>query len=339
MQGYEKNEVKTRRDFTWTYYVSRGDESLTPIMLIHGWPDHAQMFEGIVKYLRQFGVKNTIILPDVLGFDGSSKPTNPAVYRYDALSEDIVDILEAQKIPKIIVGGHDWGSVIAQRFYNFRPDRVTAILLLNGPYMAPSKEKFDLDAVNAMTEQMLGYPAMAYWSLFTAPDGPQILKDNVGRLFSALHAAGSDSMQRFFCTPGAIRTYLLAPPGAPEDEVKDYAKDPAFRQAFIDRMRRDGFEAPQCCYLAPLENAHREAESQLSEERCKVNVPLLYIGCTEDAVCRPEFMAPAKLAGMLPDLEEPKLVESGHWCPYEKPEEVAKIMAEYLLRRFPARND
>lgn len=45
-------------------------------------------------------------------------------------------------------------------------------------------------------------------------------------------------------------------------------------------------------------------------------------------------MSDAKEAGLVDDVEE-KVVEAGHWVMYEKPEEMAGLMKDWLERRFP----
>ena len=49
-----------------------------------------------------------IIAPDMLGYGGTDKPTDPAVYKGTLMAKDMVDILDAEKIAKVIVIGHDW---------------------------------------------------------------------------------------------------------------------------------------------------------------------------------------------------------------------------------------
>jgi soluble epoxide hydrolase / lipid-phosphate phosphatase len=47
-------------------------------------------------------------------------------------------------------------------------------------------------------------------------------------------------------------------------------------------------------------------------------------------------MSDAKEKGLVLDLEE-KVVQAGHWCLYEKPEEIARVIGEWLQKRFPGR--
>jgi pimeloyl-ACP methyl ester carboxylesterase len=48
-------------------------------------------------------------------------------------------------------------------------------------------------------------------------------------------------------------------------------------------------------------------------------------------------MGPAKEQGLVEDLEE-KVVDAGHWVLYEKPDEIAELIADWLKRKFPVKN-
>lgn len=139
-------------------------------------------------------------------------------------------------------------------------------------------------------------------------------------------------MKNLFCTPNRFREYLEGE--GDEPSVRAFAKDPRSKQAFLDRLARDGFDGAQCWYKATTSNIQSQSDSELPKGRERVNVPVLYIGCKWDAVCRPEGMMEAKLKGWLPDLEETPMLDCAHCSPYEAPEEVAKYLGDWLQRKF-----
>jgi soluble epoxide hydrolase/lipid-phosphate phosphatase len=165
----------------------------------------------------------------------------------------------------------------------------------------------------------------------TAEDGPAVCKDNADRLFTVLHGTG-DTMKRFLCVKDALRNHLTG--SEPSPEVRPYAQDPGFKKAFIERMRHDGFDAPLCWYKAAVFNFQHENDKNLPEGRDKLEVPVLYMGGKEDVVTRPEVMQPAIEKGLLPQLEKADMMAAGHWIPYEKTDEVAGNMAQWLRKNF-----
>jgi soluble epoxide hydrolase/lipid-phosphate phosphatase len=93
-------------------------------------------------------------------------------------------------------------------------------------------------------------------------------------------------------------------------------------------------------YHSLVKNTMLEDERDLCKaeggEVGKIEVPLLYIGQTGDFVCRIDQMGPAKGQGLVPDLEE-KVVDAGHWVLYEKPDEIAGLITDWLQRKFPVK--
>jgi soluble epoxide hydrolase/lipid-phosphate phosphatase len=330
MDGFDKKTLKTSRGYTYTYYTSAGDSSLPTLLFQHGFPDHAGMWQQVASGVKS--TKHPIIIPDMLGYDGTDKPTDPAAYKFELMTKDIIEILDAEGAQKCISIGHDWGSTFAARLYQYHPERVAGLVNINVPYTPLSRSPFDLDAVNAMTEKIFGYPIWMYWYLFTAPDGAAVLEGDLDLLHDMLHVDG-EIMKTFFCSKDGMR-------GPLEHKVKHdfairpYAQDPAFKKSFVDRMRRDGFEAPLCWYKAMTTNVQSDSDAAVPDDRQKVNVPTLYFGGTQDCVCRPEMMHQAVQNGLLPHLENAGMIEAGHWTPYEKPDEVVAKLEPWLKKNY-----
>jgi soluble epoxide hydrolase/lipid-phosphate phosphatase len=142
----------------------------------------------------------------------------------------------------------------------------------------------------------------------------------------------AETIKHFFTGPNAMREYLLN--GGIEIELRSYAQDPEFKQDFIDRFTRDGFEGAQCWYKANTENHQYESDKNLPEGAEKVNVPMLYMGAKDDAVCRPEAMIPAIKGGLVPHLEQANMIDAAHWTPYEASEEVAGNIRGWLQKHY-----
>lgn len=273
---------------------------------------------------------NRLILPDLLGYGGTDKPTDPAAYAYHLMVRDIVDILDAEGIDKVVSLGHDHGVGTATRFYNHHPDRTAAVITMNVAYRPINKEQpFDLDAVNAMGKKAFGYTPFDYWYLFTAPDGPKILNENVDRLWDVAHANKFEDMRDIMCAPGGLRRYATDR-SIPSIEIRAYSKDEKLKEEWIGRLKENRFEAPVCWYLALTQNHQFESDKKIKDDNIKVNVPMLYIGCDQDAVCRPELIKPPQEAGLLPDLTVEILEGVAHWPMYERPEETCRIIMDFV---------
>lgn len=126
-----------------------------------------------------------------------------------------------------------------------------------------------------------------------------------------------------------MRNYLLADT---RQELDDYAT-PEMQRDFVAMFQRDGFAAPLQWYRASAGNVHWAVEQRIPEERFKVTVPALFVGCTHDNVCLPVLNQAAVERGLLPDLVVREL-DSSHWCPLEKPAELGVAVREWLDGKF-----
>ncbi|KAI1412960.1 alpha/beta-hydrolase [Hypoxylon sp. FL1857] len=329
MDSLQHKTLKTSRGFTYSYYVSNPAGAKQTLLFQHGFPDDARLWDGIVRKLTDY----RLVVPDLLGYSGTSKPTDPAAYSYTGQTQDLVEILDAEGIGKVVSVGHDWGSFVAQRFYNHHRDRVEALILLNVPYSLPSESPPDLKQINDYLEQTIGFPALAYQEFFITDEAPALLKAHLDRFYQALHGSPDGWVKKLWGARGKLRSWLVDE--SQEVELLSYAQNPELRRTFIERFQRDGFEGPLCYYKAQNSAVQYESDKTLGPDSLVVQVPLFFIACTGDPIGEIDLMGPAKEKGLVPDLEEVS-IDSRHWSPLEKPDEIAVLIASFLEKRFPS---
>ncbi|OAL53570.1 epoxide hydrolase [Pyrenochaeta sp. DS3sAY3a] len=333
MDGFEQKTLLTQRSLKYTYYISPpkpSPQSHPALLFLHGFPDSAHLWSAVLSHLTH--LPNRLIIPDCLGYAGTDKPADTSLYAYSGQAQDLIDILDAEDVATSIIIGHDWGSALAQRTYLHHPERFSGVVLLNTAYMVPSPQRFDLGAVNEATTRTLGYPQFAYWEFFLAPDAASIIDANLERMWAVLHGQGEDWMKKLFCVRGAMRAFML---GEEEVPLKSYAVDSAsaWKQHFMADFGTSGFAPALQMYKAMAENVQFDSDATIPRENLKINVPLLFVVCSQDAVCAREMMDQAKSEGLVPDLKEVS-VECAHWSPMEKPEEVAGHIGDFVRERF-----
>lgn len=327
MDSLAKKTLTVSRSLTYTYYVSPAEAGRPTVLLLHGWPDSAALWSDVmVKYLRPAGYG--ILAPDCLGYGGTSKPTDPGDYKMESMAKDICEILDTEGLDKVVSLGHDWGSVFAMRFYHFQPERTVGLVMVNVAYTPLQREPTDLVQMEKMLASILGYFPFWYWYLFAAEDGAEILKDHVDSLWTAMHGP-TDSWLKTFCTRDGMKNYLL------EDrrqETQPYATEER-RKLFIERMKRDGFEGPQCWYRAQVGNVNLESQKALPQDRDVVKVPTLFIGGAQDTVCLSKAIYGPQQAGLLPHLTIEE-IDAGHWSMLAKPKEFGEILTKWLKENY-----
>lgn len=83
----------------------RGSPAATTLVLVHGYPDNAHVWDEVARRLaRRFHV----VTYDVRGHGGSSTPES---YRMASLGADLAAVVRAVSDGPVHLVGHDWGSV------------------------------------------------------------------------------------------------------------------------------------------------------------------------------------------------------------------------------------
>src|SRR4051812_27839203 len=99
-----------------------GPEDGPPVVLLHGWPDRASLWDAQIAALSEAGYR--VLAPDLRGFGDSDKPADVASYNILLLAGDVLGMLDHFGIATARIVGHDWGSALAWTIAGFAGDRV-----------------------------------------------------------------------------------------------------------------------------------------------------------------------------------------------------------------------
>ena len=125
------------------FYV-RDEGSGTPVILLHGFPDTGDAWRKQVPALVQHGFRG--IVPDMRGRGRSSKPEAVSDYRLSSIVRDVTGILDALRIERAHVVGHDWGAGVAWLVAALAPERVDRLVAISvgapGAAARPTLEAF-----------------------------------------------------------------------------------------------------------------------------------------------------------------------------------------------------
>lgn len=282
----------------------------TPIVLAHGWPEHAFSWRYQIPALVAEGYH--VIVPNQRGYGESSKPEAVEAYDIHHLTADHIALLDAMGIDQAYYVGHDWGAIVLWQLALFYPERMKGLAQLSVPFM-PRQES---DPV-AFWEQMLG-PDF-YIVHFNRQPGvaAQLFRENC-ELF----------LRNMYRTEQWLDRKDSAEPSG--QSIVDYARievsegrmmmSDAELKVFVDAFEKGGFEGPCSWYR----NFTRNWETTADVEQ-KVKVPSLMIYGDHDMVPQMDMSA------HVPDLEVHHL-DCGHWIQQEKPEDTNRILLDWLGR-------
>lgn len=99
-------DLVVSRGYKYHYYAVPAKEDQLTIVFVHGWPNTSRAWRLIVPFFEEKGYG--VIVPDVLGYGGTDRPTDYNEYQYSLLDKDLIDILDAEGVEKAAAVGHDW---------------------------------------------------------------------------------------------------------------------------------------------------------------------------------------------------------------------------------------
>lgn len=148
------------------------------VFLIHGWPDIAYGWRFQIPVLLDEGFR--VVAPDLMGFGGTDAPKSPpkdlALYSQKRACDDFAELARQLGIPKIIIGGHDWGGFVVYRFAMWHPELVTAVFSVCTPYQPPTKSFVSLDMVVDRAPQFGYQKHLAGLEVEKAIDSPEKIR-------------------------------------------------------------------------------------------------------------------------------------------------------------------
>ncbi len=113
-------------------YEDSGPRDGPVVLLLHGWPDDATTWSAVAPVLNAAGLRT--IVPFLRGFGHSRLSAGaPRTGNSGILAMDAIALLDALKIERFSVAGHDWGSNMAEALAVGWPQRVERIAMLSSP--------------------------------------------------------------------------------------------------------------------------------------------------------------------------------------------------------------
>lgn len=106
MNPVNYKDLVNSRGFKYHYYAVHAQLNKPTVVFVHGFPNTSRDWRLIAPYFETRGYG--VVVPDMLAYGGTDKPTNLEAYQFSRLTKDIVDILDAEGVKQAIAIGHDW---------------------------------------------------------------------------------------------------------------------------------------------------------------------------------------------------------------------------------------
>jgi pimeloyl-ACP methyl ester carboxylesterase len=279
-----------------------------PIILLHGWPEHAFSWRHQIPALVEAGYH--VIAPNQRGYGNSSRPTEVQAYDIEHLTDDLVALLDHYGYESATFIGHDWGAMVTWWLAQLHPSRVKQLIALAVPYQV----RGDRPWIEWM-EEFLG--SDYYFVHFNRQPGiaDKILDENIHQFLGNLFRKNIPQTPP---EPGMAMINLACakdPKGEPFMSENELA-------VFVSAFKSSGFEACINWYRNLDRNWHL-----LADANPIIKQPALMIYGEQDLI--PKFEG---LSQFVPNVQEAS-IDCGHWIQQEKPKETNLVILKWLKQQ------
>jgi pimeloyl-ACP methyl ester carboxylesterase len=236
-----------------------------------------------------------------------------------------VALLDHLGVEQAIFCGHDWGGFVVWQMPLMHRDRVAGVIGLNTPFLP----RAPMDPI-ALMRMRYGPDMYIVW--FQTPGDAD-----------AVLAADVDKTMRFFMRkPAALQAATETTEAGSNFAFKELLQQwdasdagqqlltPEELAAFVETFERTGFTGGINWYRNFTRNWERSEGLPARLD----GLPCLMITAERDAVLTPAMAE--GMPGLIGDLEMHMVAGSGHWTQQEKPDEVNRLILDWLARRFPS---
>ncbi|MGF6854435.1 alpha/beta fold hydrolase [Paraburkholderia sp. CI3] len=120
-------------------YAEAGPQNGPVVVLLHGWPYDIYSFAEVTPLLTAAGYR--VIVPYLRGYGGTRflSADTPRNGQQAVVAVDIINLMDALKIDKAVLGGFDWGARTVNIVAALWPQRVKAMVSVSG-YLIGSQD-------------------------------------------------------------------------------------------------------------------------------------------------------------------------------------------------------
>lgn len=298
--------------------VEAGEPGAPLVVLAHGFPELAYSWRHQIPALAAAGYH--VLAPDQRGYGGSSRPDDIAAYNIAELSADVMGLLDDVGAERAVLIGHDWGAPVAWNSAQLHPNRVAAVVGLSVPpvpraQVPPTQAFRMLFGDNFFYMLYFQEPGVADAELNGDPG------KTIRRMIGGLRPPDDQAAGLRMIRPGpeGFIERLPEPDGLPDwistEELDHY----------IAEFARTGFTGGLNWYR----NLDRNWEILADPPAATISVPALFAAGTADPVGG--FMRRDRATEVVTGPYREVMIEgAGHWLQQECPEQVNKVILDFL---------
>ena len=289
------------------------------VVMSHGFPELAYSWRHQLASLAEGGFR--AIAVDQRGYGSSDCPESIEDYDLEHLAGDMAGVLDKLGIEKAVFAGNDWGGFVAWAMPVIYPERTLGVIGVNTPNFPFPTTEFYRTLVNDDDDMYILWfqrPGVAESFLDERPR--EVFDKLMRRSVPPAQVMAQAAEKGIAANPflriealGAIGEALLSA------EELDY---------YTHAYQRTGFRGGINWYRNIDRNAQRLPDVGVRP----LDLPCLMITAEWDPALPPETAA--GMPKICSDLEMHMIEGCGHWTQQEKPDQLSRLMLDWLTRRF-----
>lgn len=163
----------------------------TPVLLLHGLASTRRIWDLVVPGLSGL----PLVAVDQRGHGESERPEGP--YDGPAVVADLLTALDAVGLSRVVVVGHSWGAWTALRLAAAAPERVLAVVCVDGGILRPQLPGATRESVRAqLTPPRIAVPPEDLPGLLRGGPDASFWSPAVEAVKLSLFAVGDDGLAR-----------------------------------------------------------------------------------------------------------------------------------------------
>ena len=290
----------------------------TPLVLCHGWPEHAYSWRFQIQPLVDAGYH--VIVPNQRGYGNSSRPEAVTDYDIEHLTGDLIGLLDYFGYEQAGFVGHDWGAIIVWNLAMMHRQRVSAVANLSVPFMQRGSSEWV-----GFWEKMLG--GDFYIVHFNRQPGvaDEVFSNHTEQFLDNMYRTNQWQHPPVDLGPGMNMINMATAPELARGMPGDPLMSAQEMQVFLDAFAISGFTGGINWYR----NFSRNWEIIGAFEQY-IHQPTLMIYGDYDMVPKSENLE--EFVGDLTVHSFP----CGHWIQQERPEDTNTALLNWLGTKYPA---
>jgi pimeloyl-ACP methyl ester carboxylesterase len=300
------------------HYVEQGTGPL--VVLCHGFPESWYSWRHQITAIAGAGFH--VVAPDQRGYGQTDRPEPVSAYNTLLLAGDIVGLVNALGAKTATVFGHDWGAPVAWYAALLRPDLFPAMGLLSVPGFPRTPVVPSQVAKAAFGDQVFYQQYFQQVGKAEHDFGKDPRRALLGFLYALSgDAHGADKWRFVFGPNETILDSFKVP-----DKLPPWLSE-ADLDFYTNEFKRTGFVGALNWYR----NIDATWELVGFLEGASVRQPSLFITGDQDPVIVMYEHWYKHVTELLTDLKvNVTLPGVGHWTQQERPEEVNRLMIDFL---------